>query len=107
MKSFPTLHRSQVEIFVLNCFNTCGNPAAFTQHLRDFLVQIRQWGAQEDALYEAERQDALAKVRRRSSKKVAPNPDSVKEMQLLRNCKERKEKHLWIRFSGVTDTKNN
>jgi len=62
MKSFPTLHRSQVEIFVLNCFNTCGNPAAFTQHLRDFLVQIRQWGAQEDALYEAERQDALAKA---------------------------------------------
>jgi len=59
-KSFPTLHRSQVEIFVLNCFNKCRQPAEFIQHLRDFLIQLKEWGAQEDDLYEAERQEALA-----------------------------------------------
>mmetsp|Transcript_52155 Transcript_52155/g.124265 ORF Transcript_52155/g.124265 Transcript_52155/m.124265 type:complete len:1113 (-) Transcript_52155:113-3451(-) len=61
-KSFTTLHRSQVETFVLNCFNFSSNPAAFNQLLRDFLIQLRQWGSQEDALYEAERQEALAKA---------------------------------------------
>lgn len=59
-KSFPTLHRSQAEIFVLNCFNKCRNPVDFQQHIRDFLIQLREWGNQEDALYEDERKSALA-----------------------------------------------
>jgi len=59
-KSFPTLHRSQVEIFVLNCFNKCRDQAEFQQHIRDFLIQLREWGNQEDALYEDERRAALA-----------------------------------------------
>jgi len=58
-KSFPMLHRSQAEIFVLNCFNKCRAPADFQQHIRDFLIQLRQWGSHEDALYEADRQEAL------------------------------------------------
>lgn len=61
-KSFPTLHRSQVQIFVLDCFNKCRQPVQFQQHLRDFLIQLKEWGADEDALYEAERKDALAKT---------------------------------------------
>jgi len=59
-KSFPMLHRSQVEIFVLNCFNKCRDQAEFQQHIRDFLIQLREWGNQEDALYEDERRAALA-----------------------------------------------
>jgi exportin-1 len=58
-KSFPTLHRSQVEIFVLNCFNKARQPNEFQAHLRDFLIQLREWGSHEDALYEDERQSAL------------------------------------------------
>jgi len=58
-KSFPTLHRSQVEIFVLNCFNKARQPAEFQQHIRDFLILLREWGSHEDALYEADRQAAL------------------------------------------------
>eukprot|EP00927_Polykrikos_kofoidii_P010944 TRINITY_DN14620_c0_g1_i1.p1 TRINITY_DN14620_c0_g1~~TRINITY_DN14620_c0_g1_i1.p1 ORF type:complete len:1112 (+),score=196.67 TRINITY_DN14620_c0_g1_i1:253-3588(+) len=61
-KSFPTLHRSQVEIFVLNCFNKCRQPGEFQQHLRDFLIQLRSWGSLEDKFYEEERQEALAKA---------------------------------------------
>jgi exportin-1 len=58
-KSFPTLHRSQAEIFVLNCFNKARQPNEFQQHLRDFLIQLREWGSHEEALYEEERQAAL------------------------------------------------
>mmetsp|Transcript_84517 Transcript_84517/g.196513 ORF Transcript_84517/g.196513 Transcript_84517/m.196513 type:complete len:1110 (+) Transcript_84517:232-3561(+) len=58
-KSFPTLHRSQVEIFVLHCFIKARQPVEFQQHIRDFLIQLREWGSHEDALYEEERQWAL------------------------------------------------
>lgn len=58
-KSFPSLHEKQVEIFVLNCFNKCASPAEFQQHVRDFLIQLREWGSHEEALYEPERQEAL------------------------------------------------
>jgi len=62
-KSFPTLHRSQAEIFVLNCFNKCRQPAEFQQHLRDFLIQLKEWGGQDDSLYESEKQEAVAKTK--------------------------------------------
>lgn len=58
-KSFPMLHRSQAEIFVLHCFNRARQPAEFQQHIRDFLIQLREWGGQEDSLYEDDRQAAL------------------------------------------------
>jgi len=58
-KSFTTLHRSQTEIFVLNCFNRSRQPPEFQQHIRDFLIQLREWGSHEDALYEEDRQGAL------------------------------------------------
>jgi len=57
-KSFPTLNQSQVEIFVLNCFNKSRQPGEFQQHIRDFLIQLKEWGSHESALYEAERQRA-------------------------------------------------
>lgn len=57
-KSFPSLHRSQAETFVLNCFNKCTSQD-FKQLIRDFLISLREWGSQEDDLYEEERQDAL------------------------------------------------
>eukprot|EP00405_Crypthecodinium_cohnii_P037941 CAMPEP_0206547162 /NCGR_PEP_ID=MMETSP0325_2-20121206/13138_1 /ASSEMBLY_ACC=CAM_ASM_000347 /TAXON_ID=2866 /ORGANISM="Crypthecodinium cohnii, Strain Seligo" /LENGTH=1109 /DNA_ID=CAMNT_0054046427 /DNA_START=312 /DNA_END=3641 /DNA_ORIENTATION=- len=58
-KSFPTLHRSQVEIFVLGCFTKVRQPQEFQQHLRDFLITLKEWGSHEDYFYEEERQAAL------------------------------------------------
>jgi len=58
-KSFPTLHRSQVEIFVLQCFSRARQPAEFQQHIRDFLITLREWGSHEDALYEDDRKTAV------------------------------------------------
>jgi exportin-1 len=57
-KSFPTLHRSQVEIFVLQSFNLANRKDEFQAHIRDFLIQLREWGSHEDALYEDERTEA-------------------------------------------------
>ncbi|CAJ1394899.1 unnamed protein product [Effrenium voratum] len=57
-KSFPTLNKSQVEIFVLHCFNKARQPNDFQQHIRDFLIQLKEWGSHEGALYEQERQQA-------------------------------------------------
>eukprot|EP00439_Symbiodinium_sp_Y106_P031899 s4000_g3.t2 len=40
-KSFPTLNKSQAEIFVLHCFNKSRQPVEFQQHIRDFLIQLK------------------------------------------------------------------
>eukprot|EP00931_Biecheleriopsis_adriatica_P036987 TRINITY_DN21233_c2_g1_i1.p1 TRINITY_DN21233_c2_g1~~TRINITY_DN21233_c2_g1_i1.p1 ORF type:complete len:1101 (-),score=267.98 TRINITY_DN21233_c2_g1_i1:68-3370(-) len=58
-KSFPTLNKSQVEIFTLHCFNMARKPTEFQQHIRDFLIQLKEWGSHESALYEDERKAAL------------------------------------------------
>jgi len=66
-KSFPMLHRSQAEIFVLHCFNRARQPGEFQQHIRDFLIQLREWGSHEDALYEDERKGALQEAQNAES----------------------------------------
>mmetsp|Transcript_13038 Transcript_13038/g.37523 ORF Transcript_13038/g.37523 Transcript_13038/m.37523 type:complete len:1117 (-) Transcript_13038:31-3381(-) len=58
-KSFPMLHRSQVEIFVLQCFTLSRDPREFQEHMRDFLITLREWGSHEAALYEDDRRKAL------------------------------------------------
>lgn len=59
-KSFTTLNKSQIEIFVLNCFNKAQQPPEFQQHIRDFLIQLKEWGSHETALYEDDRKLALS-----------------------------------------------
>jgi len=44
---------------VLNLFNKVRQPNDFQQHIRDFLIELREWGSHEDALYERERQASL------------------------------------------------
>mmetsp|Transcript_28055 Transcript_28055/g.61251 ORF Transcript_28055/g.61251 Transcript_28055/m.61251 type:complete len:1100 (+) Transcript_28055:127-3426(+) len=83
-KSFPTLHRSQVEIFVLNCFNKSRQPAVFQQHIRDFLIQLREWGSHEDALYEDARQDARQKAQAAESQWRMQVPGLVPQYDPIR-----------------------
>eukprot|EP00746_Dinoflagellata_sp_MGD_P022473 gnl/MRDRNA2_/MRDRNA2_152589_c0_seq1.p1 gnl/MRDRNA2_/MRDRNA2_152589_c0~~gnl/MRDRNA2_/MRDRNA2_152589_c0_seq1.p1 ORF type:complete len:806 (+),score=199.18 gnl/MRDRNA2_/MRDRNA2_152589_c0_seq1:37-2418(+) len=71
--SFQTLHRVQIETFCLNCFNKCRQPAEFQQHIRDFLILLKEWGGLEDALYDGERQEA---------QKMATEKDNLKRMQV-------------------------
>eukprot|EP00928_Gymnodinium_smaydae_P005220 TRINITY_DN11793_c0_g1_i1.p1 TRINITY_DN11793_c0_g1~~TRINITY_DN11793_c0_g1_i1.p1 ORF type:complete len:1119 (-),score=265.17 TRINITY_DN11793_c0_g1_i1:143-3499(-) len=83
-KAFPTLHRSQVEIFVLGCFNKCRQPGDFHQHLRDFLIQLREWGSHEDALYADERQKALEMAKETENQQRMQVPGLVPQYDPLR-----------------------
>jgi len=58
-KSFQTLNRHQAEIFVLTLFNKCSLPAEFQQLIRDFLIELKEYGSHEDSFYEMDRQAAL------------------------------------------------
>lgn len=76
-KSFATLHRSQAEIFVLQCFSRARQPAEFQQHIRDFLITLREWGSHEDSLYADERQKALQEAQVAESQWKAQVPGMV------------------------------
>eukprot|EP00899_Mesostigma_viride_P028462 jgi/Mesvir1/8800/Mv02704-RA.1 len=64
--SFTNLNQAQVELFVSGLFELKGDLPAFKNHLRDFLVQTKEFSAQDNAeLYseEAERQKELQRQR--------------------------------------------
>lgn len=47
-RTFPNLHRSQVDAFVAGLFNFSGDEGTFRNHLRDFLVQLKEFSAQDN-----------------------------------------------------------
>lgn len=63
MVNFTNLNRKQVEAFVLGLFNKSGSPKDFSQHLRDFLVQLKEF-AGADELFEEERQQAIKEAQK-------------------------------------------
>eukprot|EP00435_Cladocopium_sp_Y103_P000518 s4520_g1.t1 len=95
-KSFPTLNQSQVEIFVLNCslphlfgmamqfycFNKSRQPAEFQQHIRDFLIQLKEWGSHESALYEADRQAAQEEQQQMQVPGLIPQYDASRQEEM-------------------------
>ncbi|XP_053991470.1 exportin-1-like isoform X2 [Hylaeus volcanicus] len=62
LQNFGNLNRKQVEAFVLGLFNKCGNPRDFSLHIRDFLIQLKEFSGADD-LFEEERQSALQKAK--------------------------------------------
>ncbi|CDJ45099.1 hypothetical protein ETH_00014345 [Eimeria tenella] len=63
-RSFQTLNPKQVEAFVLDLFNFCvdSNPSRFQEHMRDFLISLKEFAGDNEALFEAERKEALARA---------------------------------------------
>jgi exportin-1 len=58
--AFPHLTENQIKITVQGMFNLNQDVAAFKEHLRDFLVQIREFTGEDDSdLYLEEREAAL------------------------------------------------
>lgn len=84
-KSFPTLNKSQAEIFVLHCFNKSRQPVEFQQHIRDFLIQLKEWGSHESALYEVERQSAQDEQQQRERQLRMQVPGLVPQYDPSRN----------------------
>jgi len=55
--SFPNLTQPQLTVLLGQMFNNCKDQAAFKQHLRDFLVQLKEFGDSTE-LYAEEQQAA-------------------------------------------------
>jgi len=54
--AFSNLSQSQVHAFVTGLFQNCDDLAAFKQHLRDFLVQMKEFGGDNAELYIEEKE---------------------------------------------------
>ncbi|KAK0089721.1 hypothetical protein PV325_005868 [Microctonus aethiopoides] len=83
--AFPHLTDNQIKITVQGLFNLDQNIPAFKEHLRDFLVQIREYTGEDDSdLYLEERETALrlAQEEKRRQQMAVPgilNPHEMPE----------------------------
>jgi exportin-1 len=83
--AFPHLTDNQIKITVQGMFNLDQDVAAFKEHLRDFLVQIREFTGEDDSdLYLEEREAALraAEAEKRRIQMTVPgilNPHELPE----------------------------
>uniref|UniRef100_A0A1B0DJP2 Exportin-1 n=3 Tax=Phlebotomus papatasi TaxID=29031 RepID=A0A1B0DJP2_PHLPP len=85
--AFTHLTDNQIKVFVTGLFNLDQDVAAFKEHLRDFLVQIREVTGEDDSdLYLEERENALrlAQEEKRRVQMSVPgllNPHEMQDMQ--------------------------
>mmetsp|Transcript_29305 Transcript_29305/g.36401 ORF Transcript_29305/g.36401 Transcript_29305/m.36401 type:complete len:80 (+) Transcript_29305:1525-1764(+) len=56
---FANLNRVQVEAFVIKLFNSIHDWKTFKDTLRDLLISMKSYAAQNDDLYEEEKQSAI------------------------------------------------
>lgn len=54
--AFPNLQAVQVKTFVQGLFDLKSDMESFKQHLRDFLVQLKEFGADNDDLFLEEKE---------------------------------------------------
>merc|ERR1719415_203575 len=67
--AFPHLTNNQIKITVTGLFNLDQDIPAFKEHLRDFLVQIREYTGKDDSdLFLEEREGALKKAQEEKRK---------------------------------------
>jgi len=84
-QAFPHLQHAQIKVFVQGLFDLDENLGQFKDHLRDFLVQIKEYqGESCDDLYLEERENQLrsAQEEKRKRQKAVPgilNPHEVGE----------------------------
>lgn len=67
VSSFPNLTPSATRHMVDHLFDSCRDIAAFKQHLRDFLVSLKEFGSGEDLFTEEREAELARKVRARAA----------------------------------------
>jgi len=73
--AFGNLSPSQIRSFVLGLFELYVDPLAFKQHLRDFLVKLKEFsGADNEELFLEEKEAVLAAAREAEAKRIASIP---------------------------------
>jgi exportin-1 len=65
MSAFPNLTRTQVVTFVMGLFDESMDLVAFKQHMRDFLIQIKEFSAEDNAELFLEETEATHENRQR------------------------------------------
>ena len=85
--AFPHLTDNQIKITVQGLFNLDQDIPAFKEHLRDFLVQIREFTGEDDSDLFLEEREATLKAAQEEKRKIqisVPgmlNPHEAEEMQ--------------------------
>jgi len=83
--AFPHLTQNQIKITVLGFFNLDQDIPAFKEHLRDFLVQIKQFNGEDDSDLFLEEREASLKAAQEAKRKIQSavpgmlNPHEVSE----------------------------
>jgi len=72
--SFKTIRPQQAETFVAGAFNLCNNVKQFKVHVRDFLIQIKEFAADKEGLYAEERESEQAQAAAREKERIASVP---------------------------------
>mmetsp|Transcript_27139 Transcript_27139/g.105615 ORF Transcript_27139/g.105615 Transcript_27139/m.105615 type:complete len:1095 (-) Transcript_27139:1849-5133(-) len=73
--SFPNLTPRQVEKVVANMFGSLNDENAFKSHLRDFLIQTKEFSAGDNTdLYDEEKQAELAEKKKKEEERLAITP---------------------------------
>lgn len=76
--SFQTLNRRQVEAFVVDMFNYSQlETRKFETHVRDFLIQIKEFADLNEELFEREKQEALQRAQELDQQKRMQVPGMV------------------------------
>ncbi|CEM16917.1 unnamed protein product [Vitrella brassicaformis CCMP3155] len=87
-QTFATLNRNQVEAFVLDLFNKSGNHTEFQSHIRDFLVQIKEYAGGDaeglTELYRTERDEALQRSRQIEQQRLMEVPGLLHQYDPIR-----------------------
>ena len=85
--AFPHLTDNQIKITVQGLFNLDQDIPAFKEHLRDFLVQIREFTGEDDSDLFLDEREAALKQAQDEKRKIAIsvpgmlNPHEAEEMQ--------------------------
>ena len=101
--AFPHLTDNQIKITVQGLFNLDQDIPAFKEHLRDFLVQIREFTGEDDSDLFLDERDAALKQAQDEKRKIAIsvpgmlNPHEAEEMQEM--WKKNKSEHTFTTYT--------
>jgi len=92
--SFTHLAPAQVEQFVsgLLTLSSKSDNSVYKQHLRDFLIQLKEFAGKSNDLYEDERQAKIAEAQEREQNRIKSVPGLLYVTEQSRTAMNRKDK---------------
>ena len=105
--AFPHLSDNQIKITVTGLFNLDQDIPAFKEHLRDFLVQIREYTGEDDSdLFLEEREGALKKAQDEKRKIQIAVPGILNPHEMPEEMQEMWAPEMEVRGTGKGNNTN-